>query len=85
MRCYYLNFTNYRFDNCQETSREKKKHAFDYIMNMYTYWHNTAIHNHVFKNHETVNKMVELFNFEQILRMSRDNWIPKDLFLNKLK
>jgi hypothetical protein len=23
----------------------------------------------------------ELFNFEQILRMSRDNWIPKNLFL----
>ena len=22
----------------------------------------------------------ELFNFEQILRMSRDNWIPKNLF-----
>ena len=22
-----------------------------------------------------------LFNFEQILRMSRDNWIPKNLFL----
>ena len=37
MRCYDLNFTNYRFNNCQETSREKKKHAFDYIMNMYTY------------------------------------------------
>jgi hypothetical protein len=23
----------------------------------------------------------EFFNFEQILRMSRDNWIPKNLFL----
>jgi hypothetical protein len=23
----------------------------------------------------------ELFNFEQILRVSRDNWIPKNLFL----
>jgi hypothetical protein len=23
----------------------------------------------------------ELFYFEQILRMSRDNWIPKNLFL----
>ena len=23
----------------------------------------------------------ELFNFEQILRMSRDNWIPKNFFL----
>jgi len=28
MRCDYLNFTKYRFNNCQETSREKQKHAF---------------------------------------------------------
>jgi hypothetical protein len=30
----------------------EKKHAFDYFM----YIHNTALHNRVFKNYETVNK-----------------------------
>jgi hypothetical protein len=32
MMCYNLNFTRVRFNNCQETSRERKNSEFDYIM-----------------------------------------------------
>ena len=55
MRCYYLNFTNYRFNNCQETSREKRNMQ---LITSCTYTHNTAIHNCAFKNYETVNKTI---------------------------
>ena len=40
MRCYYLNFTKYRCNNCQETSREKiNKHLIascTYIIQQHT-------------------------------------------------
>jgi hypothetical protein len=52
MRRYYLNFTNHRFNKCQETWEREKKHTFDCIM----YMHNTAIHNRVFKTYETINQ-----------------------------
>ena len=54
MRCY-LNFTKYRFNNCQETER-KKKHAFDYIMYMYTKHGNAK--QCIQKNYEIVNKEI---------------------------
>ena len=54
MRRYYLNFTNYRFNKCQETSREKKKTT--HLITSCTYINNTAMHNRVFKKYETINK-----------------------------
>ena len=55
MRCYYLNFTNHRFNNCQETSREKRNM---HLITSCTCTHNMAIYNRVFKNHEIVNKTI---------------------------
>jgi len=63
MRCYYLNFTNYRFNNCQETSREKRNlHLI--IHHEHVHLHNTAIHNRVFKIYETVNKTIFHVNLQ---------------------
>ena len=55
MRCYYLNLTNYRFNNCQETSREKRNM---HLITSCTCTHNMAIYNRVFKNYEIVNKTI---------------------------
>jgi len=50
MRCYYLNFTNHRFNKCQETSRERKRSTHlitscTYIIQQYTivYLKNTKL------------------------------------------
>jgi len=55
MRCYYLNFTKYRFNNCQETSREKRNM---HLITSCTYTQSTAMQNRVFKKYEIVNKAI---------------------------
>ena len=47
MRCYYLNFTKNRFNNCYETAREKKRKA-HLITSLYS---NTK--DRVFENYES--------------------------------
>ena len=55
MRCYYLNFTKYRFNNCQETLREKRNM---HLITSCTYTQSTAMQNRVFKKYEIVNKAI---------------------------
>jgi hypothetical protein len=49
-----MNFTKFRFNNYQDTVR-KKKLTFDYIMVI----HNKAIHNHVFKNCQVADQLLQ--------------------------
>ena len=49
-----MNFI-YRFNNRQETLREKRNM---HLITSCTCTHNTAIHNRVFKNYEIVNKTI---------------------------
>ena len=55
MRCYYLNLTKYRFNDCQETSREKRNM---HLITSCTYTQSTEMQNRVFKKYEIVNKTI---------------------------
>ena len=55
MRCYYMNFTKYRFNNRQETLREKRNM---HLITSCIYTQSTAMQNRVFKKYEIVNKVI---------------------------
>jgi hypothetical protein len=60
MRCYYLNFTNYRFNNCQETLREKRN------MHLITSW--TCTHIDIIRQYT----IVYLINYETVDKTWQD-------------
>ena len=61
MRCYYLNFTNYRFNNCQEILREKRNM---HLITSCTCTHNTAIHK--ITKLSTKRSFIEIYKYDVI-------------------